>query len=146
MFQLSTLRFSLALVFLSLLFGCSNGRKGDNAIVIGSVTLEGTAVADAQVRFVSKDNKPELGTAQAKTNANGEFIIKPDDKDNNLLMPGKFMVLISKIPPIQANAMGAPEVNLLPPQYSLQAKTPLVAELKNGENKLPPFELVDKKK
>jgi hypothetical protein len=146
MLRFSTLRFSLTLLIFSLLLGCSNGRKGDNAIVLGSVTLDGTAVADAQVRFLSKDNKPELGTAQAKTNAKGEFIIKPDDKDNNWLMPGKFMVLISKIPPIQANAMGAPEVNLLPPQYSLQAKTPLVAELKNGENKLPPFELVDKKK
>ena len=146
MLRFSTLRFSLTLLIFSILLGCSNGRKGDNAIVLGSVTLDGTAVADAQVRFLSKDNKPELGTAQAKTNAKGEFIIKPDKKDNNWLMPGKFMVLISKIPPIQANAMGAPEVNLLPPQYSLQAKTPLVAELKNGENKLPPFELVDKKK
>jgi len=146
MFQLSTLRFSLPLLILSLLIGCSNGRKGDNAIVIGSVTLDGAAVADAQVRFLSKDNKPELGTAKTKTNSKGEFIIKPDDKDNNWLMPGKFMVLISKIPPIQTNAMGAPEVNLLHPHYNLQAKTPLVAELKNGENKLSPFELIGNKK
>jgi len=42
--------------------------------------------------------------------------------------------------------MGAPEVNLLPSQYNLQDKTPLSAELKNGENKLPPFELVSNKK
>jgi hypothetical protein len=146
MFQFSPLRFTLTFLLFTILLGCSSRRKGDNAIVIGSVTLNGVAVADAQVRFLSKDNKPELGTAQANTNAKGEFIIKPDDKDNNWLMPGKFMILVSKIPPIQANAMGAPEINLLPAQYSLQAKTPLVAELKNGENKLPPFELVDNKK
>ena len=139
------LRLALFIGFACLLLGCSETRKGDKAEVFGMVTLDGTPVADAQIRFMPKSNT-DLGTAFSRTNAQGEFIIKPDANNNNWLKPGKYIVLISKIAPLEAKVMGTPEVNLLPTQYSLQAKTPLTAELQNGENKLPPFELVKNKK
>jgi hypothetical protein len=139
------LRLTLFIGFACLLLGCSETRKGDKAEVFGMVTLDGTPVADAQIRFMPKSNT-DLGTAFCRTNAQGEFIIKPDANDNNWLKPGKYIVLISKIAPLEVKAMGTPEVNLLPSKYNLQAKTPLNAELKNGENKLPPFELVSNKK
>lgn len=139
------LRLTLFIGFACLLLGCSETRKGDKAEVFGMVTLDGTPVADAQIRFMPKSNT-DLGTAFCRTNAQGEFIIKPDANNNNWLKPGKYIVLISKIAPLEAKVMGTPEVNLLPTQYSLQAKTPLTAELQNGENKLPPFELVKNKK
>lgn len=139
------LRLTLFIGFACLLLGCSETRKGDKAEVLGMVTLDGTPVADAQIRFMPKSNT-DLGTAFCRTNAQGEFIIKPDANNNNWLKPGKYIVLISKIAPLEAKVMGTPEVNLLPTQYSLQAKTPLTAELQNGENKLPPFELVKNKK
>jgi len=145
MFPFAPLRLTLFIGFACLLLGCSETRKGDKAEVLGKVTLDGTPVVDAQIRFMPKENT-DLGTAFSRTNAQGEFIIKPDANNNNWLKPGKYIVLISKIAPIEVKAMGAPEVNLLPSQYSSQEKTPLNAELKNGENKLPPFELVDKKK
>jgi hypothetical protein len=127
------------------LLGCAEGRKGEKAEVSGIVKLDGTPVADAQIRFMPYDN-PDLGNAFCRTNTNGEFTIKPDANDNNWLKPGKYKVLISKIAPIEVKAMGAPEVNLLPAQYNLQDKTPLIAELKNGDNKLGPFDLVKNKK
>ena len=139
------LRLTLFIGFACLLLGCSETRKGDKAEVFGMVTLDGTPVADAQIRFMPKSNT-DLGTAFSRTNAQGEFIIKPDANDNNWLKPGTYKVLISKIAPIEVKAMGAPEVNLLPSQYNLQDKTPLSAELKKGENKLPSFELVSNKK
>ncbi len=139
------LRLTLFIGFACVLLGCSETRKGDKAEVFGMVTLDGTPVADAQIRFMPKSNT-DLGTAFSRTNAQGEFIIKPDANNNNWLKPGKYIVLISKIAPLEAKVMGTPEVNLLPTQYSLQAKTPLTAELQNGENKLPPFELVKNKK
>ncbi|MEI6686475.1 MAG: hypothetical protein WCN64_10075 [Planctomycetota bacterium] len=145
MFPFTPLRLALFIGFACFLIGCTEGRKGDKAEVLGKVTLDGTPVVDAQIRFMPKENT-DLGTAFSRTNAQGEFIIKPDANNNNWLKPGKYIVLISKIAPIEVKAMGAPEVNLLPSQYSSQEKTPLNAELKNGENKLPPFELVDKKK
>ena len=139
------LRLTLFIGFACLLLGCAETRKGDKAEVFGMVTLDGTPVADAQIRFMPKSNT-DLGTAFSRTNAQGEFIIKPDANDNNWLKPGKYIVLISKIAPLEVKAMGTPEVNLLPSKYNLQDKTPLNAELKNGENKLPPFELVSNKK
>ena len=139
------LRFSLIFGAFCFLLGCSETRKGDKAEVFGMVTLDGKPVDNAQIRFMPKSNT-DLGTAFTRTNAQGEFIIKTDANDNNWLKPGTYKVLISKIAPIEVKAMGAPEVNLLPPQYSSQDKTPLSAELKNGENKLPPFELVSNKK
>jgi len=139
------LRLALFFGFACLLLGCSETRKGDKAEVFGMVTLDGTPVADAQIRFMPKSNT-DLGTAFSRTNTQGEFIIKPDANDNNWLKPGTYKVLISKIAPIEVKAMGAPEVNLLPSQYNLQDKTPLSAELKKGENKLPSFELVSNKK
>ena len=139
------LRLALFIGFACLLLGCSETRKGDKAEVFGMVTLDGKPVDNAQIRFMPKSNT-DLGTAFCRTNAQGEFIIKPDANDNNWLKPGTYKVLISKIAPIEVKAMGAPEVNLLPSQYNLQDKTPLSAELKKGENKLPSFELVSNKK
>lgn len=138
-------RFTLCFSFVCFLLGCAEGRQGDKAEVFGLVTFDGTPVVDAQIRFLPKNN-PDLGSAFCRTDAKGAFTIKPDANNNNWLKPGKYMVLISKIAPLEAKVMGTPEVNLLPPQYSLQAKTPLTAELQNGENKLPPFELVKNKK
>ncbi|GEM_PF-575746 len=140
-------RLSIAATFACILIGCSEGKAGPKAVVKGTVVLDGNTLPDAEVRFFSKENNPELGTAQAKTDAKGEFTIKPDANNNNWLKPGKFMVLVSKIVSTKADgAMGTPTVNLVPAIYNLQLKTPLIVELKDGENKLPTFELITPKK
>jgi len=127
------------------LVGCG-GNDREKLVVHGTVEFNGTALAHALVRFVPKDN-PDLGTAQATTDANGNFTIQPDANKNNRLRPGKFIVLISKI--VQTDpegGMGTPTENLVPAHYNVQAETPLGADLEFGDNRLAPFQLVAEKK
>ncbi|WP_020470363.1 hypothetical protein [Zavarzinella formosa] len=147
MFQIASVR-SFALIALTCVFaGCGDNKGGDKAVVHGTIKLDGVPLADAEVRFVPKGNNPDLGTAQAKTDANGAFTIQPDANNNNRLRPGKFMVLVTKSVPAKADGgMGTPMLNLVPPIYGLQDKTPLDIELKTGDNKPEPFELVSGKK
>lgn len=146
-FQSARTRMSALIALLCAVAGCGSGAGGDKAVVHGTVKLDGVALADAQIRFLPKGDNPDLGTAQAKTDANGAFTIQADANNNNLLRPGEFIVLISKIVQTDpAGGMGTPTVNLVPPQYNIQAETPLSVELRSGENKLPAFELAGEKK
>ena len=117
MFRLASIRTSaiaLACGLACALVGCGSGKGGDHAIVHGTVNLDGAALADAEIRFVPKGDNPELGTAQAKTDAKGAFTIQPDANNNNLLRPGQFVVLVSKV--VSTNptgGMGTPTMNRL---------------------------------
>lgn len=131
----------VAAAFSFAMLGCGGVKIGPHAVVHGSATLDGAALADAEIRFIPKAS-PDLGTAQSKTDAKGAFIIQPDANKNNLLKPGQFIVVITKVVATKADgAMGTPTLNLVPEDYGQQAKTPLVADLKDGDNKLSPFEL-----
>jgi hypothetical protein len=134
------LTLSLAAAFI----GCGGGER---TVVTGSVKLDGQPLAGAEVRFVAEGNNPGLGVATARTDESGAFTIQPDARDNNLLQPGSFVVLISKVIPKESGGgMGTPTVNMVPPVYSQQSATPLHAEIKQGQNKLSPFELASAKK
>ncbi len=129
MFRPTCTRIFAVIAFTCALLSCSSSQKGDKTVVHGTVTLNGVAFADALVRFVPKDN-PDLGTAQAKTDPNGNFTIQPDANNNNSLRPGLFIVLISKIVQTdRGGGMGTPTVNLAPSQYNLQAESPLARNL-----------------
>lgn len=147
MHPFASFRAFVAIALTMSLIGCGGVALGPHAVVHGTAKLDGAALADAEIRFVPKGNNPDLGTAQAKTDATGAFKIAPDANKNNLLKPGKYVVLISKVVQTKADgAMGTPTVNMVPANYSLQAKSPLVADLKEGENKLAVFELTSDKK
>jgi hypothetical protein len=144
MIRLATMQMFVALALPCAFIGC--GPSGPRSVVKGKVTLDGAPLAAAEVRFVPKEN-PDLGTAVATTAADGGFTIKPDAQNNNLLRPGRYHILVAKVVATQpGGAMGTPTVNLVPAEYSLQDQTPLNAELKDGDNTLPPFEIASPKK
>jgi hypothetical protein len=125
------------------LAGCG---RGPITRVTGQVTLDGKPLDGAQVQFVQKSD-PALGYASAITNAAGAFTIEPDARNNNLLRPGLFVVLVSKdVPQNASGEMGTPLLHLVPAIYGIQAQTPLSAEIKEGDNPLPPLEVRGEKK
>jgi hypothetical protein len=129
-----------------LVCGCSTGRGPK---VTGSVRLDGEPLPDAVVSFVPKS--PGGDTNFALTDAEGHFEVKPD-KAKRTLSPGSYTVLIRKyaqkdgkpIPPENRPLviLGSPTVrNILPERYSSEKSPVLTAEIKPGDNALPPFEL-----
>jgi hypothetical protein len=144
MIRLSCTQMFAALALPCAFIGCGPG--GPNNVVKGSVTLDGAPLAAAEIRFVPKGNNPDLGTALTTTTADGAFIIKPDAQNNNLLRAGRYIVLVAKVVSTEpGGGMGSPRVNLVPPEYSLQDQTPLNVEIKEGDNILPPFEIISPK-
>jgi hypothetical protein len=145
MIRLAFIQIFVAIALPCAFIGC--GPSGPKAAVKGMVKLDGAPLAAAEVRFVPKGSNPDLGTAVATTTADGAFTIKPDSQSNNLLRPGRYIVLVAKVVSTEpGGAMGTPTVNLVPAEYSLQDQTPLDVELKNGDNTLPPFEILSPKK
>lgn len=74
-------------------FGCSGG---DAAKVTGTVTMEGQALADAEVSFEPWDiAKKGQGGDRTRTDAQGKFVFTGDRKKFGI-KPGKYKVYISK--------------------------------------------------
>jgi hypothetical protein len=119
--------------------------------VTGSVLLDGKPVPDAVVNFYPKS--PGGGTNFALTDAEGHFEVKPD-KARRTLSPGSYNVLIRKYAPRDSKhaspesrefILGIGNVrNTLPERYSSEKAPLLTAEIKPGDNVLPPFELTTK--
>ncbi len=142
MYRLTQVRTIAVFTLILALAGC--GTKDKN-VVSGVIKLDGQPCPGAEVRFVPKGN-PDLGTATATTDANGNYIIQPDAHNNNLLRPGTFVVLVSKVVSSDPQGgMGTPTRDLIPARYTHQSETPLTVDLKAGTNELPPFELTSKK-
>lgn len=124
------------------LAGCGGAPK---TRVTGQVSLDGTPLPGAQVQFVPKSDLG-LGYAAAVTDAAGAFTIEPDARNNNLLRPGTFLILVSKeVPKNDSGDMGTPMVSVVPALYGSQQQTPLSAEIHEGDNPLQPLELHTKK-
>jgi hypothetical protein len=131
-----------------LVCGCSS-RGGPR--VTGSVLLDGAPVADAVVNFYPKS--PGGDTNFALTDAEGHFEVKPD-KARRTLSPGSYNVLIRKYAP-KDTKRSSPETreyvlgignvrNTLPERYGSEKAPLLTAEIKPGDNVLPPFDLKSK--
>jgi hypothetical protein len=135
--------------------GCSG--SGSAPTIKGSVTLDGKPLADAEVRFVPEgDSKTSVNQGNtAKTDASGSFQVEPNRVSRMTLKPGKYRVFISKqvdksgkVPSPEdvgqtVSDTGGPGVGLkeaVPAKYS-GANSQLTAEIKPGDNTLPPFEL-----
>jgi len=111
--------------------------------VNGQVKLDGQPLAGAQVQFVPKTD-PNLGQGTATTDAGGNFTIAPDAHGNNLLKPGTYRVAVHKTEmkggaSSPGGGMGS-MVDVVPKEYSA-AKSRLVAEIREGNNSLQPFDL-----
>lgn len=118
------------------------GCAGKDAVsdVSGSVLLDGQPLADADVLFVPKDDT-SLGTHAATTDSEGKFRLIPDR--NIPIKPGVYVVTVSKLESTGAGkrrALGK-MVNTLPLVYSKRDRTPLKADIQQGDNKLAPFEI-----
>jgi hypothetical protein len=139
---------------LALLFGgfvvcsCSPSRGPK---VTGSVHLDGAPVPDAVVNFYPKS--PGGDKNYAVTDAEGHFEVKPD-KARRTLSPGSYNVLVRKYAPKDSKRsspenrdfiLGVGNVrNTLPERYNSEKIPLLTAEIKPGDNALPPFELKSK--
>jgi hypothetical protein len=129
------------------LVACSCSDRGGGKVT-GSVHLDGQPLADAYVGFVPKDQ-----TAAANfgvTDAEGNFEVKRD-KAKRTLSPGGYAVVVRKFvqkdgklpPPAERDMLVASGTlkNVLPDRYASPKTSPLTAEIKPGDNALPPFEL-----
>jgi hypothetical protein len=126
--------------------GCSSENRGGK--ITGSVLLEGKPLPDAVVGFVPNDQKEP--TNFAVTDAEGHFEVKRD-KAKRTLPPGTYAVVVRQyvkkdgkpLPPEERDMLIASGNlrNTLPERYSSPKTSGLTADVKPGDNALPPFEL-----
>src|SRR5262249_18415555 len=137
-------------------FGCG-GPKGGK--ITGSVTLDGKALADADVQFLPAEEKKDLDLASAFTGSDGKFEVAPHPKTGATLKPGKYNVYVTKwVNKKDGSLPGKEEAenlraagllkNAIPPKYAPNPESDrgalLKVEIKGGDQELPPFELKTK--
>jgi ABC-type transport system substrate-binding protein len=126
--------------------GCSGTKAGPATVeVTGTVTLNGSPVEQASVLF-----SPEIGSndgrlaSQAKTDPQGRFQLTTHiggGKFKSGIVPGKYVVTITKPDPAPAkNTFAAPK-NLLPSKYADAKSSPFKAEVAAGQKNDFPFDL-----
>ncbi len=126
--------------------GCSGTKGGPATVeVTGTVTLNGASVDQANVLF-----SPEIGSndgrlaSQAKTDAQGRFQLTTHvggGKFKSGIVPGKYVVTVTKPDPAPAkNTFAAPK-NLLPSKYAEAKSSPFKAEVAAGQKNEFPFDL-----
>lgn len=117
------------------LCGCS---KPNGIEVRGSVSLDGRPLSGAQVKLL-----PQGGDAQtlhaAATDLQGAFVVKDSGDAKTKIVPGKYVVLVSKV----TGGMGS-AVNEVPDFYNDVNKSPLKIEITEAQQELPPFVLKSK--
>jgi hypothetical protein len=146
LFSLLPLRRWVPLVLFALpllLTGCSG--SGGNVSASGTVTLDGTPVANAILEFTPLESKEKIGAAVTRTNDKGEFRIAPDGKSRGM-SPGNYGVRVSKWVDKKTKQPPDPEqleqyklagmlVNVLPYRYSdPEQNPPITFDLKAGKN------------
>ena len=142
--RVSTLFFAIGGLIL-VLAGCSGGTVGPK--VKGQVLLDGKGVARAHVMFHGK------GGTTTFTDDEGNFFL--DGTTYKSVQPGKYVVRITKYvdkksgQPVDAEDYGMLVAsgkikNILPDKYGAEEENPLVADIKEGLNELPPFQLKSK--
>lgn len=121
------------------LTGCSknNFADPDTVKVTGSVTYEGRPVDGADVLFVPKGGKGQRVSSEAKTDAGGHFEMTTSTGGANFkpgLVPGKYVVAISKLDPSAVRDVTKPPKSLLPQSYADARKSKLSADVKEGQD------------
>ena len=126
--------------------GCA---KPGTKKVTGMVKLDGDPVADADVRFVPKDDLT-LGEFGGRTGPDGKFAIDVGGPGMNA-KPGTYVALVTKgvgvgFPPApkseeEAKKGPPPSGGSLPNKYADPKTSPFVVEIKGGQTELAPFEL-----
>ena len=139
---MNTCRIVLVSLLTAAQFGCGEKPSAPSAEVTGVVTLDGAPLPDAEVQLVPKNADAALGVHVGKTDAAGRFRITRD-APNNPVKPGTYSVLVSKLtggndPSKPGGGMDA-QKNEVPAPYQDRGKTPLIAEVRDGVNDLPPF-------
>jgi ABC-type transport system substrate-binding protein len=128
------------------LAGCGGSKAGPATVeVTGTVTLDGTPVDAASVLF-----SPEIGSgdgrlaSQAMTDDEGRFKLSTHvgaGKYKPGIVPGKYVVTISKLDTAAAKNTFSPPKNLLPPKYADPKTSTLTAEVAAGQANDFPFPL-----
>jgi hypothetical protein len=126
-----------AAVCLTALVGCGGTKGGPATVdVTGTVTLNGTPVDAANVLFT-----PDIGSSdgrlasQATTDSEGRFKLTTHvggGKFKPGIVPGKYVVAITKLDTAAAKNTFAPPKNLLPPKYADPKTSQLTAEVAAG--------------
>jgi hypothetical protein len=134
-----------ALCFVALV-GCGGPKGGPATVeVTGAVTLNGSAVDGASVLF-----SPEIGSSdgrlasQATTDNQGRFKLSTHvvgGKYKSGIVPGKYVVAITKLDTAPAKNTFAPPKNLLPPKYADPKSSKLTADVVAGQPNDFPFSL-----
>lgn len=142
------IRVCLLCVLLLLLGGC-RPRGVAVSTVTGTVRYDGSPVRGAVVSFVPKS--PGGRGASAQTDSEGKFIAMTQGAKISGVVPGDYLVTISKITEVDENGQPVvrtrqefrpnappekryPVKNLLPGQYASKNKTPLSASVVQANN------------
>src|SRR5262245_6843000 len=124
--------------------GCSGGGSPVTKVA-GTVTLDHKPLAGADVLFWPKDDLT-LGAGMGTTGPDGRFAVVPDPRHGIPMKPGRYVVVVSKSagPPgvaaddVAAPSGGAPGARgLVPEVYGSKESSPLVVEVKAGDNDFP---------
>jgi hypothetical protein len=132
---------------LAFALGCS----GEGSGIQGKVLWNGNPLPNANVVFAEK-GKGAKKSYVGKTDAQGNFDIRLPAKQP--INPGQYQVLISKMVDRRGKEPDPEEYgqleargelrNMLPLRYSELGSSDLKADLKEGANVLPPFDLKGK--
>jgi hypothetical protein len=131
-------RFVLAAMCFLTFAGCGSTKGGPSTVnVTGTVTLNGTSIDGATVLF-----SPDIGSSdgrlasQATTDTAGRFALSTHVGGGKLksgIVPGKYVVSISKLDTAPAKNTFSPPKNLLPPKYADPKTSLLTAEVVAGQ-------------
>jgi hypothetical protein len=132
--------------------GCGGGGPG----VRGQVLLDDQPLANAEVVLTStaREKKGPPRDFHGKTDAGGNFVIR--GHGDKPIPPGKYQILITKYVDKKGREPSEEDypqlkasdalVNMLPARYGDRGSSDFYAEIKAGENVLPPFKLQRKAK
>jgi hypothetical protein len=102
--------------------------------------MNGKPLAHTEVTLSAKDD-PALGDYATRTGADGRFELFQDPRPGTYIKPGRYVVLIAnqgEAPPEEEPAAVAPgsdgRPNNLPPVYNQKDTSPLIVEVKPGDN------------
>lgn len=123
--------FLLAVAVVIVSLGCEQQTGPQTYPATGTVTLNGTPVADALVVFTPRNSDGQSALAsQAQTDAEGRFEMRTylgEDDYKVGIQPGEYVVTVTKLEVVQD--MRRQPKHLLPRKYSLPATTDLVASV-----------------
>jgi hypothetical protein len=135
---MSAPRVVIAALCLFAFVGCSGTKAGPATVeVTGMVTLNATPAEGANVLF-----SPDIGSddhrlaSQAMTDSQGRFKLTTHiggGKFKSGIVPGQYIVTISKLDTAAAKNTFSPPKNLLPPKYADPKSSQLKAEVSAGQ-------------